>query len=682
MRERHQHDLGGRLALELKHFAKILNLSAEDACPIFEKVFDTDSNKLVDALELMSALTMLSSMSIQSKVDAVHSLFDFNQSGELSIDALTILLRTVLSGCGKMDRRVIPPTIDQLEKLAHWAFDKAERAYDGEITKPEFDEFVFAEPRVQHFLEYFTDVVGQVVIPPGETWVDEAIPLNQELGTPPVGLPQPPRTTKLARPVDLVPVGRDPKLFISDDHFGQLVQGAFDDSHLLSACGVLTTSPKLVHRLFVTTGQEKMGRFGVSLYRSGVPNVVFVDDRILCDVSKVPFGARSTDPAELWPALLEKAVAKYLGSYERLGSLEVTGALAMLSGGTTKVLHTSGTDRDVLWDELEAASHQKGVVGVMRRGRAKLLGVSQGLLDGRAYGVLRTVKSDTHRLVKLNNPWSYGRFQGRWSATSELWTDNPSTAASAQFDPRDKTTFWVDLDELCSLFSTVVACRLYEPYEWNAHRRKASFPVEAGGCLNHASWVHNPQFYLELASDSEVVFTLFQDDLDGDLNSIGMLVASYEFGKDRNAITKLTRLKEADLRALTPKFVAEQQISLEVKLVAGQYAVLPMTFEPAAKGGGIWLRTQCRGSHVLLNEDEVEAPAAPAHGHVEISASIEEDASRTTESDLPPIFSQEAIAIHHLAQSIGQMWLVAHRLQQRQLAQLHRLSCATTRASE
>lgn len=45
---RHCHSLGGRLALELKHFAILLDLSIDDSRPIFAHIFDTDSNDLVD----------------------------------------------------------------------------------------------------------------------------------------------------------------------------------------------------------------------------------------------------------------------------------------------------------------------------------------------------------------------------------------------------------------------------------------------------------------------------------------------------------------------------------------------------------------------------------------------------------------------------------------------------------
>lgn len=46
-------------------------------------------------------------------------------------------------------------------------------------------------------------------------------------------------------------------------------------------------------------------------------SIVTVDDRIPCSsADKCPLFARSSDPCELWPALIEKAYAKLHHSYE------------------------------------------------------------------------------------------------------------------------------------------------------------------------------------------------------------------------------------------------------------------------------------------------------------------------------------------------------------------------------
>ena len=61
-----------RFALGRRQFASLLQEN-EDGDNL-HILFDTDKNGLVDALEVIAALTMLSSMTIQDKIDIIHSL--------------------------------------------------------------------------------------------------------------------------------------------------------------------------------------------------------------------------------------------------------------------------------------------------------------------------------------------------------------------------------------------------------------------------------------------------------------------------------------------------------------------------------------------------------------------------------------------------------------------------------
>ena len=73
---------------------------------IFEDIFDTDHNGLVDACELFASLVMLCKCDVADKIDFVHQLYDFGGSGELTFDEITIMARTVGAGCHKMDSNV------------------------------------------------------------------------------------------------------------------------------------------------------------------------------------------------------------------------------------------------------------------------------------------------------------------------------------------------------------------------------------------------------------------------------------------------------------------------------------------------------------------------------------------------------------------------------------------------
>ena len=49
------------------------------------------------------------------------------------------MFRTIAVGCSKMDSKVLAPPIAEIEELAAWAFRKADRDNDGEISRAEFD---------------------------------------------------------------------------------------------------------------------------------------------------------------------------------------------------------------------------------------------------------------------------------------------------------------------------------------------------------------------------------------------------------------------------------------------------------------------------------------------------------------------------------------------------------------
>ena len=116
----------------------------------------------MDAFELIATIVTLSGLTIRQKIDVLHALFDFSRTGELTVDELTIFFRCVSSGCSKVDGNVVAPTVAELEKTAKWCFTKADRSLSMELAKREFDEFVFTDPRILHFLEYFSGDTRQV----------------------------------------------------------------------------------------------------------------------------------------------------------------------------------------------------------------------------------------------------------------------------------------------------------------------------------------------------------------------------------------------------------------------------------------------------------------------------------------------------------------------------------------
>ena len=70
---------------------------------------------------------MLSRMAIKEKVDFIYSLYDFNGSGDITMDEMTILMRTLVTGCAKMDKKISPPSTEEVERLTVKAFTTADK---------------------------------------------------------------------------------------------------------------------------------------------------------------------------------------------------------------------------------------------------------------------------------------------------------------------------------------------------------------------------------------------------------------------------------------------------------------------------------------------------------------------------------------------------------------------------
>ncbi|KAH9099538.1 hypothetical protein Ae201684P_018551 [Aphanomyces euteiches] len=86
---------------------------------------DTDENGLVDALEFLGALALLSAMTIAQKITFVYNCYDFNESGEITIDELTLAMKSTLTGLCKLSIGKTCPTELVLEEIALYAFKKA-----------------------------------------------------------------------------------------------------------------------------------------------------------------------------------------------------------------------------------------------------------------------------------------------------------------------------------------------------------------------------------------------------------------------------------------------------------------------------------------------------------------------------------------------------------------------------
>ncbi|KAL4103022.1 hypothetical protein PRIC1_006759 [Phytophthora ramorum] len=117
---------------------------------------DTDENGLVDALEFLGTMAMMSAMPIPQKLTFVYNCYDFNETGQLSLDELTLAFKSTLTGLCKLCVGVSCPTELVLEDLVHHAFQKAQKpGMDDFLSLPEFLRFAETTPELTSWVDYF-----------------------------------------------------------------------------------------------------------------------------------------------------------------------------------------------------------------------------------------------------------------------------------------------------------------------------------------------------------------------------------------------------------------------------------------------------------------------------------------------------------------------------------------------
>ncbi|PNH06942.1 Calpain-3, partial [Tetrabaena socialis] len=118
-----------------------------------------------------------------------------------------------------------------------------------------------------------------------------------------------------------------------------ITQGGLGDCPLLSALACLATRAGAVEKLFLTPEYNEDGRYQVRLWEKQNRRYreITIDDQIpVWRQGGQPCFARPTGN-EAWVLLLEKAVAKFVGSYHFLNGSNASWALEALTGHYTVV---------------------------------------------------------------------------------------------------------------------------------------------------------------------------------------------------------------------------------------------------------------------------------------------------------------------------------------------------------
>jgi len=267
-----------------------------------------------------------------------------------------------------------------------------------------------------------------------------------------------------------------------------ICQGALGNCWLLAAIACLAEHRGAINSVFRSKERNPRGKYRLRLY-DGVQEKwenIIIDDYIPCDkdryerdgVAKPVFSQPNGN--ELYAMLLEKAFAKFCGSYADTEGGQTIWAIRAMTGDPARWFYRSsdktGWNRkdlenkadpknrraSVLVDKGEKIDNEKMFEVLLKYHKlGSVLCASQasgvgGLHSGHAYSILQVRKVNTgvmgiggttYRLLQIRNPWGSGEWKGAWADNSEEWTKHPEVKRAVSFEDKDDGAFWMCWDD-------------------------------------------------------------------------------------------------------------------------------------------------------------------------------------------------------------------------------------------
>eukprot|EP00606_Chrysophyceae_sp_TOSAG23-5_P001243 GSChrysophyteH2.ASY1.ANO1.529.1 assembled CDS len=145
------------ICADLKDELNVSRLSIVEKITLLFELLDTDKNGLIDALEFMSTLAALSGMRLYEIIDFILTSYDFDGTAELSVDEVTLALKSVTTGLCKVCL-VKTPREEIVEQLVSTAFSEmtGEEANDSmKVRINVIVEKLEAHPDARSWYAYF-----------------------------------------------------------------------------------------------------------------------------------------------------------------------------------------------------------------------------------------------------------------------------------------------------------------------------------------------------------------------------------------------------------------------------------------------------------------------------------------------------------------------------------------------
>jgi len=309
--------------------------------------------------------------------------------------------------------------------------------------------------------------------------------------------------------------GNKPKLF-SKIEPNDACQGAIGDCWLIAAISSVAEFPNFIEN-HVFGGNRKVStdhKYTIKLYDLAERDWknIEIDSRIPCKKNAkseyIPVFAGTMDN-EMYVLLLEKAFAKYAGSYGKLEGGFTSYAWMNMTGCEEQFIWMKNSsdntwspslvnletrqenpkdfqtcytneapgyneiDYDSFWDYLVSCDKKNYILSASIGGDVMERPRTDGLVERHAYSLISIKEINGNRLLQLRNPWGNSmEWNGDWSDSSSLWEENPDVHKALKNEDVDDGKFWMCFDDFNKVWESVYVSAMSMPVERCSHNRR------------------------------------------------------------------------------------------------------------------------------------------------------------------------------------------------------------------
>ena len=352
-------------------------------------------------------------------------------------------------------------------------------------------------------------------------------------------------------------------IIIDNPEPNDIVQENFRDNNFISSLGAIAEKSNLIKRLFINENISKHGFYIIKLCIRGQWKNIIIDDLFPCYPKANPCVSHSPSN-EIWILLLEKAVAKYYGSYYDLINVKIADFLLLLTGCPTFffVKDEINDFDDKIYDYVKNKNYLVVALKRLDQNEIQEDDIDSMITPDMGYTILNIENKENRKFILLRNIlYSIEQNELIKDYQEKIFKDYDILKQNSI-----PGTIILDYEDFKEEFGNIYVCYTKN---WEEMRLKGKFIISKN---NNNNIISNYFYLFEINSDSNVIISIFQDEdsnkgSDSRKPMMDISLSVLQYDKITNEINHIQ----------TIDFSCTPSIQMELNLPSGSYIIYPRT---------------------------------------------------------------------------------------------------------